>query len=142
MARERAGQTVQSLELLGHALVRAAPEGLRSPFFDLLADHPAVMRRYVDEGGVETPFVIDLINRHDRAARAGTGSATASALALTDRELTILRYLASTLSNTEIAAELFLSINTVKTHQRTIYRKLNVGDRRAAVHRARELGLI
>lgn len=62
---------------------------------------------------------------------------------LTDREQVVLRYLASNLSAIEIADELFVSINTVKTHKRGIYRKLGVtGGRRAAVTRARQLGLL
>ena len=48
---------------------------------------------------------------------------------LTKREETILRYLASSLSNTEIANELYVSVNTVKTHQRSVYRKLGVRSR-------------
>jgi LuxR family maltose regulon positive regulatory protein len=63
-------------------------------------------------------------------------------VALTERETVMLRYLASALSNTEIAHATFVSVSTVKTHQRTIYRKLAVGGRRAAVTRARELGLV
>jgi LuxR family maltose regulon positive regulatory protein len=46
------------------------------------------------------------------------------------------------MSNQEIASELFLSVNTVKTHLKAIYRKLDVVDRRAAVGRARELSLL
>ncbi|MET8832926.1 LuxR C-terminal-related transcriptional regulator, partial [Micromonospora sp. NPDC004540] len=61
---------------------------------------------------------------------------------LTERELTILRYLQSILSNVEIASELSLSVNTVKTHVRNIYRKLDATRRREAVRRARELRLI
>ena len=61
---------------------------------------------------------------------------------LTDREQHILRYLASTLSNAEIASELYLSVNTVKTHQRMIYRKLGAAGRREAVRRAKELRLL
>jgi len=61
---------------------------------------------------------------------------------LTPRETVILRYLSSTLGNSEIAAELSVSINTVKTHQQTVYRKLGVGGRREAVRRARELRLL
>ena len=48
----------------------------------------------------------------------------------------MLRYLASTLSNAEIAAQLYLSVNTVKTHQRMIYRKLGAAGRRDAVRRS------
>ncbi|MDY7102297.1 MAG: LuxR C-terminal-related transcriptional regulator [Actinomycetota bacterium] len=60
----------------------------------------------------------------------------------TDRELAVLRYLPSGLSQREIAAELYVSINTVKTHTRGLYRKLGVTDRREAIHRARRLGLL
>lgn len=61
---------------------------------------------------------------------------------LTDRELAVLRYLASSLSQREIAAELYVSLNTVKTHSRAVYRKLGVGDRKAAIQAAREVGLL
>ena len=61
---------------------------------------------------------------------------------LTQRELTILRFLATSMSAAEIADELCLSVNTVKTHLAAIYRKLAVGRRREAVLRARELELI
>lgn len=61
---------------------------------------------------------------------------------LTDRELTILRLFPSRLSQREIAEELFLSVNTVKTHSRAIYRKLGVSSRQAATDRARELALL
>ena len=54
----------------------------------------------------------------------------------------MLRYLASTLPNAEIAAELYVSVNTVKTHQQPLYRKLGVSGRREAVRRARDLQLL
>ena len=61
---------------------------------------------------------------------------------LSERERAILRYLPTTLSNREIAAELFVTTNTVKTHLRSIYRKLDVARRREAVERARDLRLL
>lgn len=61
---------------------------------------------------------------------------------LTNRELTVLRLLPGNLSVTKIAAELFLSANTVKTHTRMIYHKLGVSSRQEAVQRARRLGLV
>jgi LuxR family maltose regulon positive regulatory protein len=56
-----------------------------------------------------------------------------SAFAPSSRELEILRYLASGLSNREIAAELYISLNTLKTHVKSLYRKIGVSSRSAAV---------
>ena len=61
---------------------------------------------------------------------------------ITDRELAVLRYLPSSMSQRDIASELYVSLNTVKTHCRAIYRKLGVGDRKAAVQAARDLHLL
>lgn len=62
---------------------------------------------------------------------------------LTDRELAVLRLLATTqLSQTEIAEELYVSRNTVKSHSKSIYRKLHVTSRGRAALRAQDLGLI
>jgi LuxR family maltose regulon positive regulatory protein len=61
---------------------------------------------------------------------------------LTPKELEVLRLLATRLSRREIGQRLYVSLNTVKTHQRGLYRKLRVEHRNAAVRRARELGLL
>ena len=61
---------------------------------------------------------------------------------LTDRELAVLHYLPSPMSQRDIANELYVSLNTVKTHCKAIYRKLAVGDRKAAVQAARDAGLL
>ena len=61
---------------------------------------------------------------------------------LTDRELVVLRYLATMRTNDEIASDLYVSVNTVKAHLKRAFRKLGVDSRREAVRRARELGLI
>jgi LuxR family maltose regulon positive regulatory protein len=65
-----------------------------------------------------------------------------SSQALSEAELSVLRLLRSELSQREIAGELHLSFNTIKTHTRSIYRKLGVAGRAEAISRARELGLI
>ncbi len=57
-------------------------------------------------------------------------------------ELAVLALLPSPLSQREIGDELFISINTVKTHCRNIYTKLRAGSREQAVGRARDLGLL
>jgi LuxR family maltose regulon positive regulatory protein len=61
---------------------------------------------------------------------------------LTAKEQEVLRLLATRLSRREIGQRLYVSLNTVKTHQRALYRKLGVDDRAAAVARGRELGLL
>jgi ATP/maltotriose-dependent transcriptional regulator MalT len=61
---------------------------------------------------------------------------------LSDRELTVLRLLATDLSQREIGNELFLSLNTVKSHTRTLFRKLGVASRADAVERGRAQGLL
>jgi predicted ATPase/DNA-binding CsgD family transcriptional regulator len=61
---------------------------------------------------------------------------------LTERELAVLRLIAAGHSNREIADELFLSVNTVRSYNQQIYGKLGIGSRTQAVARARDLGLI
>ncbi len=61
---------------------------------------------------------------------------------LTDREHAVLRYLPSQLSHRDIAGELYVSLNTVRTHCKAIYRKLGVSDRKSAVQAARDHDLL
>ena len=61
---------------------------------------------------------------------------------ITIRETVVLRYLPTLLTMNDIARELSVSPNTVKSHLRHIYRKLDVGSRRDAVRQARRLGLL
>ena len=83
-----------------------------------------------------------LITRTERVLSPGSGSASAAsrrlAEPLSEREQEILRWLNSQLSLREIASELFVSYETVKTHARHIYRKLGVSTREQAVGRARD----
>jgi LuxR family maltose regulon positive regulatory protein len=71
-----------------------------------------------------------------------TPTASAQSETLTDRELEVLRLLQSSLSLSEIARELFISPNTVKTHAKAVYRKLGVGSRNEAVRIARGRELV
>jgi LuxR family maltose regulon positive regulatory protein len=68
--------------------------------------------------------------------------AHSGSVVLTEREKTVLGMLRGDLSQQEIARELYVSINTVKTHTSAIYRKLGASSRRHAIDRARKLGLI
>jgi LuxR family maltose regulon positive regulatory protein len=76
-----------------------------------------------------------------RTLRA-TASREAPGGALSERELEVVRLLGSELSGPEIARQLYVSANTLRTHTKHIYTKLEVSSRRAAVRRARERGLI
>ena len=72
----------------------------------------------------------------------GRSRPAVSGESLTEREADVLRMLQGTLSLRDIGRELYLSPNTIKTHTRTLYRKLEVSDRHDAVTRGRELGLL
>jgi LuxR family transcriptional regulator, maltose regulon positive regulatory protein len=88
----------------------------------------------------------DLLRKTERALQLQTSRTPETVLPvdleLSERELTVLRLLASELSQREIGSELYISLNTVKGHVRSIFRKLGVASRAEAVARARELGLI
>ncbi|MEU7752889.1 LuxR C-terminal-related transcriptional regulator [Micromonospora sp. NPDC049171] len=143
---ERAGDGRRAGRLLEQVLDLAGPPGCRRvftraepPVRDLLAAH-------LDAGTAHFALVSDLVRGAGQSGRGPARPTTEPRGALdeplTERELTILRYLQSILSNVEIASELSLSVNTVKTHVRNIYRKLDATRRREAVRRARELRLI
>jgi LuxR family maltose regulon positive regulatory protein len=87
-----------------------------------------------------------LLARTERSLQLASAPASAPVLAsdleLSERELTLLRLLASELSQREIGSELFISLNTVKGHVKSIFRKLGVTSRADAVARGRELGLL
>jgi LuxR family maltose regulon positive regulatory protein len=119
---------------------------------------PAGLSRLIVEHGIRVRPLLHRHVRHGTAHPAMVGTALATlehrgdersrpvavlvAESLSAREEAILRYLPTMMSNHEIAGELFVSVNTVKTHLKAIYRKLDASGRREAVHRGRELGLM
>ena len=102
----------------------------------LLAEARHVLERSPDAG-----VVTELISRAERRARAPRPR-PAAVEELSDREREVLRLLAAPLSQREIGNELYVSLNTVKSHVKSIFRKLGVANRSEAVRRARELGLV
>ncbi len=84
--------------------------------------------------------VLDNVNGFNAAFRPA--EPVGSGGRLSDREMTVLRLLPSHLSYAEIAAELFLSVNTVKANLKTLYRKLGATSRSEAVQRARNRELV
>jgi LuxR family maltose regulon positive regulatory protein len=87
------------------------------------------------------PMADDITERRG-PARPGAVPAGSLVEPLTSRELTVLRYLQGTLSHVEIAALLHISVNTVKTHVKNIYRKLGTGRRKDAIRRGHELRML
>ena len=83
-----------------------------------------------------------LLDRTEQALASTPRRRTEVEADLTERELAVLRLLPARLSNREIGRELYVSVNTVRSHVQAIYRKLGVGARAEAVARARELGLL
>jgi LuxR family maltose regulon positive regulatory protein len=101
----------------------------------------SVIRACPDPG----PVVKALLERAEQGlavSRRPARTLTPFPADFSEREMAVLRLLAGTLSQREIAGLLFISINTVKTHTRSIFQKLGVGTRTDAVARARELRLI
>jgi LuxR family transcriptional regulator, maltose regulon positive regulatory protein len=139
-----AGRVPAAAEELAAALELARPELLRWPFIDtppqarrLLRTHP----RLQEPGGWLNPSS----GAQPRAAGNRAPEAAAGPVVvqdLSEREMEVLRYLAEMLSTAEIAATMFISVNTVRTHIRSILRKLAVSRRNQAVRRARERGLL
>jgi LuxR family maltose regulon positive regulatory protein len=84
--------------------------------------------------------ILDVLHGSSSAAKEQSSSPPAEELS--SGELRVLRYLPTNLSRPEIAGELSVSLNTVNTHLRSIYAKLQVRDRSSAVQRARELRLL
>ena len=127
----------RALELLDRAL-QIAGDDIVLPFVQatdalapVISRHPALAARWPARMSILPPSP-------DPEAR----SAARLSEPLTDREQAVLRLMATSMATVEIADELCLSVNTVKTHLAAIYRKLAVGRRRDAVFRARELELL
>jgi LuxR family maltose regulon positive regulatory protein len=98
-----------------------------------------MLRDYIAQAGTFTPLAWRLLQR---LPSYRDGNAAPAVETLTDRELAVLRHLPSMKSNQEIAAEMYFSVNTIKTHLKSIYRKLGVNRRRDAVEEARARSLL
>jgi LuxR family maltose regulon positive regulatory protein len=138
------GAALARLRLLDGAsasLDEAEPHGLRRPFLELGASAGALLRRQLRRGTSHRSLVVELLRDLGRP-EADPRPRTLNVEPLSEREAAVLRFLPTMMSNGEISAQLFVSVNTVKTHLKSIYRKLDVADRREAVRRARELELL
>jgi LuxR family maltose regulon positive regulatory protein len=140
VAYEQLADTCAAEASLERALELAEPEGLILPFAifpvrDLLERHP----RHRTAHATLRVAILDVL-----AGRGAPPSGEPAPLAdeLSEAELRVVRYLPSNLRAPEIAAELFVSTNTIRTHLRHIYAKLGAHGRAEAVDRSRQLGLL
>jgi LuxR family maltose regulon positive regulatory protein len=126
---------------LERALEVAEPGGLLFPF--LLHPAPELLQRQArlrTTHAVLISEILNLLSGQTSAARSEDVEPLREPLS--ESELRVLRYLPTNLPAPEIAAELFVSLNTIRTHMRHLYAKLGVHSRADAVTRARELGLL
>jgi LuxR family transcriptional regulator, maltose regulon positive regulatory protein len=140
VAREQLGDARAAADSLERALELAAPERIVLPFVlpparELVMHHPRHRTAH--------PELLAAIQGVLAGCSAPRRGQTAPPLdELSPAELRVLSYLPSDLTAGEIASELYLSANTVRTHLRHIYAKLDAHTRRQAIVRARELGLL
>ena len=142
IAARRLGNAEQATERLTFALALAEPHGMYRPFLDGGAAARSAMTVLIRPASQGAAFAARILQRFEVAGGPSGGQPASQAVPLTSSELAVLRFLPSHMTNQEIAEALFLSINTVKTHLRSVYRKLGVTTRRQAITRGGKLGLL
>jgi LuxR family transcriptional regulator, maltose regulon positive regulatory protein len=142
VANRRLGLTGTAAELLEQALALAEPDDACRVFLDAGQPVRSAVTVLVPPTSRSAGFAGRILERFDTQLPHAEAAPDQAEVLLTDSELAVLRFLPSHLTNQEIAEALFLSINTVKTHLRSAYRKLGVASRRAAIARARRLDLL
>ncbi len=142
VANRRLGLTGTAAELLEQALALAEPDDACRVFLDAGQPVRSAITVLVPPTSRCAGFAGRILERFDTQLPHPDSGPEQAEVLLTDSELAVLRFLPSHLTNQEIAEALFLSINTVKTHLRSAYRKLGVASRRAAIARARRLDLL
>jgi LuxR family transcriptional regulator, maltose regulon positive regulatory protein len=141
IAGDALGDAGAARRALEQALDRAAPEGLLFPF--LYDPEPGLLDRHRRGGTAHAGLIAEILNvlAGQKPGPPPTGPQHLRE-PLSHAEARVLRYLPTKLSAPEIAGELYLSVNTVKTHMRHLYDKLGVHRRHEAVEQARALGLL
>ena len=141
LAHQARGDHQAAIAAIEEALVRAEPERYIRLFLDELPALAPVLRAVSRHG---------VAGDHARRVLAGPAVDAGPPVGaprpglvdpLSNRELDVLRLLRSDLSGPDIARELVVSLNTVRTHTKSIYMKLGANNRREAVRRAAEFGL-
>ncbi|MGN6576188.1 MAG: LuxR C-terminal-related transcriptional regulator [Nocardioides sp.] len=141
LAQDRLRNDADASAALGRALTLAEPEGIVRPFLLAPERTRALLLRHQQLSGRHQEFTDRLLaGVGERSSQLGTELDLLEPL--TNRERSVLLLLPTMMSNKEIADELFVSVNTVKVHLRSVYRKVGASNRREAVLRARALRLL
>jgi LuxR family transcriptional regulator, maltose regulon positive regulatory protein len=125
---------------LERALDLAEPDGTLLPF--LLYPVPGLLERQARHRTAHAALVAEILGLLAGNKPAPPAGPQVLVEPLSGSELRVLRYLPTNLTGPEIAAELYVSFNTVKTHMRALYAKLGTHHRAETVTRARDLGLL
>jgi LuxR family transcriptional regulator, maltose regulon positive regulatory protein len=147
LAHQAQGQTPLAIMLLERALALGEPEGYVRIFVDEGKPLAQLLTSIkAQEGTLRVKeYVLNLLSAFDMHKQNEPEVRPVKNVLvepLSQRELELLRLLRSELSGPEIARELMVSLNTVRTHTQNIYAKLGVNNRRAAVRRAEELDFL
>jgi LuxR family transcriptional regulator, maltose regulon positive regulatory protein len=140
LAHQAVGDIPAALAALERAVTLAEPEGYVRVFVDEGQPMTSLLRAAAKQG-IRRDYARRLLAAV-RAAEHDGPVEQALIEPLSERELDVLRLLGSELDGPAIARELMVSLNTMRTRTRSIYAKLAVTSRRAAVNRAAELGLL
>ena len=138
------GDSARGRRSLASALRLAEHEQLRLPFAAERSWLGPVLRHDLELADTHPRLLAPLLG-HDHLPAPGRARSQAPVLLvepLTEREREVLMHVAGMLNTAEVASEMYISVNTVKSHLKSIYRKLAAGHRSEAVRRARQLQLI
>jgi LuxR family maltose regulon positive regulatory protein len=136
IAEDGLGHEAMAVRHLESALTLSDTTGVRAPLVCWGSRVQALLERHLWEIAGRQPYAVQL---SDRLRTTTFGTVVEP---LTERERAVLRHLQTMMSNAEIATEMLVSVNTVKTHLKAIYRKLGVDRRRDAVLCGRRAGLL
>ena len=138
------GDSARGRKSLASALRLAERERFRLPFVAERGWLGSVLRRDPELADTHRSLLAPAVGHHQLPVPAGAQEKAPVLMVepLTERELEVLVHVASMLNTAEVASEMYISVNTVKTHLKNIYRKLAAAHRSEAVRRARQLQLI
>jgi LuxR family maltose regulon positive regulatory protein len=148
LAHHAAGDLDAAVVDLAAALTLGVPAGYRRLFLDEGAPAHELLAHVAAQGPPEAGnYAQQLLSTTSGPdvptyREPGLAGPSAGDAGLSDRELEVLRLLDSELTGPEIARHLFVSVNTLRSHTKHVFTKLDVNTRRAAVRRATELGLL